>query len=102
MFVKYSQAFVVLPGGFGTLDELFESIVLVQTGKITRFPIVLVGSEYWQGLLSWIKGTVLPAGKISAPDLDLIQVADDPAEVVRIITEAHSMPLSRQNFTEMT
>ena len=102
MFVKYSQAFVVLPGGFGTLDELFESIVLVQTGKITRFPIVLVGSEYWQGLLTWIKDTVLPAGKISAPDLDLIQLADDPVEVARIITEAHSMPLSRQNFTEMT
>ena len=102
MFVKYSQAFVVLPGGFGTLDELFESIVLVQTGKITRFPIVLVGSEYWQGLLSWIKATVLPDGKISAPDLDLIKVADDPAEVVRIITEAHSMPMSKQSFTEMT
>jgi uncharacterized protein (TIGR00730 family) len=102
VFVKYSQAFVVLPGGFGTLDELFESIVLVQTGKITRFPIVLVGTEYWQGLLTWIKETVLPAGKISAPDLDLIKVTDDPAEVVRIITEAHSMPMSRLNFTEMT
>jgi uncharacterized protein (TIGR00730 family) len=102
IFVKYSQAFVVLPGGFGTLDELFESIVLVQTGKITRFPIVLVGSEYWQGLLSWIKETVLPAGRISAPDLELVKVADDPAEVARIITEAHRMPLSKQNFTEMT
>jgi uncharacterized protein (TIGR00730 family) len=102
MFVKYSQAFVVLPGGFGTLDELFESIVLVQTGKITRFPIVLVGSEYWAGLLSWIKATVLPDGKISASDLDLIKVADDPAEVVQIITEAHSMPMSKQSFTEMT
>jgi uncharacterized protein (TIGR00730 family) len=102
VFVKYSQAFVVLPGGFGTLDELFEAIVLVQTGKITRFPIVLVGSEYWQGLLSWIKSTVLPAGKISAHDLELIKVADDPAEVVRIIAEAHSMTVGRQNFTEMT
>src|SRR6202008_607210 len=65
MFVKYSQAFVVLPGGFGTLDELFEAVTLVQTGKITRFPIVLVGSEFWGGLLDWVKNQMLPAGKIS-------------------------------------
>jgi uncharacterized protein (TIGR00730 family) len=101
VFVKYSQAFVVLPGGFGTLDELFEAVTLVQTGKITRFPIVLVGSDYWQGLLSWITGTLLPAGKISAADPDLITVADDPVEVVRIITEAHSLGAERNNFTEM-
>ena len=66
MFVKYSQAFVVLPGGFGTLDELFEALTLVQTGKITRFPIVLVDSSYWSGLLSWIRDTVVGQGKISA------------------------------------
>jgi uncharacterized protein (TIGR00730 family) len=102
VFVKYSQAFVVLPGGFGTLDELFEAITLVQTGKITRFPIVLVGSEYWQGLLSWITQTMLPAGKISAVDPELIRVADDPAEVVQIITEAHSLNAGATNFTEMT
>jgi uncharacterized protein (TIGR00730 family) len=102
VFVKYSQAFVVLPGGFGTLDELFEAVTLVQTGKITRFPIVLVGSEYWQGLLSWISGTVVPAGKIAPLDLELIKVADDPDDVVQIITEAHSMPVGRQNYTEMT
>jgi uncharacterized protein (TIGR00730 family) len=102
VFVKYSQAFVVLPGGFGTLDELFEAVTLVQTGKITRFPIVLVGSEYWQGLLSWINGTMLPAGKISAGDPELITVVDDPAEVVRIITEAHSLNAAGKNFTEMT
>jgi len=102
VFVKYSQAFVVLPGGFGTLDELFEAVTLVQTGKITRFPIVLVGSEYWSGLMSWITGTMLPAGKISAPDPELIRLVDDPAEVVRIITEAHSLNASRKNFTEMT
>jgi len=102
VFVKYSQAFVVLPGGFGTLDELFEAVTLVQTGKITRFPIVLVGTEYWGGLLSWISGTVVPAGKVSPLDTDLIKVADDPDEVVRIITEAHSMPVGRQNYTEMT
>jgi len=102
VFVKYSQAFVVLPGGFGTLDELFEAVTLVQTGKITRFPIVLVGSEYWQGLLSWLNGTVVPAGKVPALDTDLIKMADDPAEVVAIITQAHSMPVGRQNYTEMT
>jgi len=85
VFIKYSQAFVVLPGGFGTLDELFEAITLVHTGKITRFPIVLVGSEYWSG----IRGTVLTQGKISAGDEDLLTIADDAATVVRIITQAH-------------
>lgn len=90
VFVKYSQAFVVLPGGFGTLDELFEAVTLVATGKITRFPIVLVGSEYWAGLLGWIKEKLLVEGKIHAEELDLIQVADDAEDVVRIITKAHS------------
>jgi uncharacterized protein (TIGR00730 family) len=89
MFIKYSQAFVVLPGGFGTLDELFEALTLVHTGKITKFPIVLVGSEYWSGLLSWIRGTVLAQGKISPGDENLLTVADDAATVVRIITQAH-------------
>jgi uncharacterized protein (TIGR00730 family) len=89
MFVKYSQAFVVLPGGFGTLDELFEAVTLVQTGKITKFPIVLVQSSYWAGLLSWLRETAAGQGKISAADIDLLSVADDPDEVVRIITAAH-------------
>jgi uncharacterized protein (TIGR00730 family) len=102
VFVKYSQAFVVLPGGFGTLDELFEAITLVQTGKITRFPIVLVGTEYWDGLRKWINGTMLPSGKISPSDPDLVHVVDDPADVVRIIVEAHTLSAGRQNFTEMT
>jgi hypothetical protein len=90
VFVKYSQAFVVLPGGFGTMDELFEALTLVQTGKITKFPIVLVGSSYWSGLLSWLKTTMLAAGNISAADLELLHVADDAGEVVRIIKEAHN------------
>jgi uncharacterized protein (TIGR00730 family) len=89
VFIKYSQAFVVLPGGFGTLDELFEALTLVQTGKITKFPIVLVDSQYWSGLISWIRGTLLAQGKISAADPDLFRVADDPAEVVQIIKDAH-------------
>ncbi|WP_372506031.1 TIGR00730 family Rossman fold protein [Actinomadura madurae] len=90
MFVKYSQAFVVLPGGFGTLDELFEAITLVQTGKITRFPIVLVGTEFWGGLLDWVKKSMLTSGKISPRDIDLIHLTDDPDEVVQIIREGHT------------
>ena len=89
VFVKYSQAFVVLPGGYGTLDELFEAITLVATGKITRFPIVLVGSSYWAGLLDWLKGRVLAEGKIGPAELDLVTVVDEPDEVVRIIKKAH-------------
>jgi uncharacterized protein (TIGR00730 family) len=89
VFVKYSQAFVVLPGGFGTLDELFEALTLVQTGKITRFPVVLVGSRYWSGLVSWIRSTLVSEGKIAADDLDLLQIVDEPDEVVRLIQEAH-------------
>ena len=92
MFVKYAQAFVVLPGGFGTLDELFEAITLVQTGKITKFPIVLVGARYWSGLLSWINDTLLAAGMVGAADPGLLHVADDPAEVIEIITDAHRQP----------
>jgi uncharacterized protein (TIGR00730 family) len=102
VFVKYSQAFVFLPGGFGTLDELFEAVTLVQTGKITRFPIVLVGSDYWKGLHTWITETLLPAGKISLTDPDLIQICDDPADVVRVISEAHSMDSADQNYSDMT
>jgi uncharacterized protein (TIGR00730 family) len=90
VFVKYSQAFVVLPGGFGTMDELFEALTLVATGKITRFPIVLVGSSYWSGLLSWIKATMLAAGNIGPAELSLITVADDADDVVRLIQEAHA------------
>jgi len=90
MFVKYSQAFVVLPGGFGTLDELFEALTLVQTGKVTRFPIVLVDSDYWSGLLSWLREEVVGQGKIAPADLDLLSIADEPEEVVRIIRAAHS------------
>jgi uncharacterized protein (TIGR00730 family) len=90
MFVKYSQAFVVMPGGFGTLDELFEAVTLVQTGKITKFPIVLVGSAYWAGLLSWIRNSLLAEEKISAADPDLLHVADDPIDVAEIIKDAHN------------
>ena len=90
IFVKYSQAFVVLPGGFGTMDELFEALTLVATGKITMFPIVLVGSEYWAPMLDWLKNTMLDRGYIGASELALLRVADDPEEVVKIIKEAHT------------
>jgi uncharacterized protein (TIGR00730 family) len=89
MFVKYSQAFVVLPGGFGTLDELFEAITLVQTKKITRFPIVLMGVSFWQPLMDWITGTLLPEGLISADDPKLFHLTDDPDEAIRFIVESH-------------
>ncbi|MCW2903652.1 MAG: hypothetical protein JWO67_5917 [Streptosporangiaceae bacterium] len=96
MFVKYSEAFVVLPGGFGTLDELFEAITLVQTKKITQFPIVLLGTEFWGGLVDWINNTLLSSGKISSADPDLLHVTDDPAEVVRIISEAREQQLEAE------
>ena len=89
-FIKYSQAFVVLPGGFGTMDELFEAVTLVATGKITKFPIVLVGSAYWSGLLDWLKTTMLAEGKIGQDELSLLHIADDPDEVVKIIKAAHA------------
>jgi hypothetical protein len=90
IFVKYSQAFVVLPGGFGTMDELFEALTLVATGKITRFPIVLVGSKYWGGLVTWLREKVLAEGKVHAEELELIKVVDEPEEAVKIITKAHA------------
>src|SRR6266498_1716028 len=89
VFIKYSQAFVVLPGGFGTLDELFEALTLVQTGKITKFPIVLVGRASWSGLLSWLKETMLARANIGPVEFTLISVVDDPEEVVAVIREAH-------------
>ncbi len=85
MFVKYAQAFVITPGGMGTLDELFEAITLVQTRKVTMFPVVLLGTAYWGGLLDWVRGTMLPSGKISPTDLDLLRVTDDVDEAVDII-----------------
>jgi uncharacterized protein (TIGR00730 family) len=85
MFVKYADGFVILPGGFGTLDELFEALTLIQVGKVSHFPVVLVGRAYWSGLLDWIRGTLLANGAIDAGDLELLRVTDDPDEVVRLI-----------------
>ena len=88
MFVKYAQAFCVLPGGFGTMDELFEALTLVQTRKVTRFPVVLLGTEYWSGLLDWLRSSMLAKGYINEGDLELMMLTDDVEEAVRIIVDA--------------
>jgi uncharacterized protein (TIGR00730 family) len=85
MFVKYADAFVILPGGFGTLDELFESLTLIQTGKVRDFPVVLVGRDYWKGIIDWMRDVQLPAGAIAESDINLLKLTDDPDEVVEIV-----------------
>ncbi len=85
MFVKYANAYIIMPGGFGTLDELFEAVTLIQTHRIKPFPVILVGTDYWSGLLEWIKATLLEHHKISDNDLDILQIMDDPEEIVRAV-----------------
>jgi uncharacterized protein (TIGR00730 family) len=92
MFVKYAQAFVIFPGGFGTFDELFESLTLVQTGKIDHFPVILFGSDYWQGLLDWLRSRVVAEGKIDEVDLSLMQICDDVEEATSIIATSFRAP----------
>ena len=88
MFVKYAMAFIVFPGGFGTLDELFEALTLIQTGKVKHFPVVLFGREYWSGLAAWLHDRVVAEGKIDTEDLALFQITDDPAEAVTWVVQA--------------
>ena len=88
MFVKYAHAFVVFPGGYGSMDELFEALTLIQTGKIKNFPVVLMGRAYWKGLLDWMSSVVLPAGNIAPGDLKLLHITDEPEDAVRIIVDA--------------
>jgi hypothetical protein len=85
MFVKYAVAYIILPGGFGTMDELFEAVTLIQTHKIRPFPVILVGSNYWKGMLDWMKEVVLKEEKISSSDLEILQLIDEPAEIIKII-----------------
>lgn len=92
MFVKYAQGFIVLPGGLGTLDELFEAMVLVQTQKVTSFPIVLLGTSFWGPMLEWIKGTLVAEGMVSEKDLDLVQLVDDPAAAVDMVLHGAARP----------
>ena len=91
MFVKYADAFVIFPGGFGTMDELFEALTLIQTGKVRNFPVVLVGRDYWGGMMEWIQETMMGEGKISPGDLDLLHITDDPAEVVAHVLDRYRM-----------
>ncbi|UZD21335.1 TIGR00730 family Rossman fold protein [Algoriphagus halophytocola] len=98
MFVKYSQGFVVLPGGFGTMDELFEALTLIQTGKIGKFPIVLVGKDYWSGLVDWIRSTLLSHQYINEEDLSLFSVVDTATEAVKVIDDFYSKYLLSPNF----
>src|SRR5437762_6988511 len=91
MFVKYSSAFLIFPGGFGTLDELFEALVLIQTGKLYHFPVILFGTRYWGGLIEWLRGRVLHEGKIRSDDLDLMVLTDDPAQASRLVIRACEM-----------
>jgi uncharacterized protein (TIGR00730 family) len=90
MFVKYADGFVILPGGFGTLDELFEALTLIQTGKVSHFPVVLYGRSYWGGLIDWLRGTLVASGAVAAADLDLFHVTDDADEVVSLIVAHHA------------
>ncbi|HEU0102649.1 MAG TPA: TIGR00730 family Rossman fold protein [Mycobacteriales bacterium] len=90
MFVKYAQAFVILPGGFGTMDELFEALTLVQTHKVNQFPVILMGSAYWSGLVDWLRGSMLADGYLSPGDLDLLHVTDDVADALAVISAAEA------------
>lgn len=98
MFMKYSQGYIVMPGGFGTMDELFEAITLIQTGKIARFPIILVGSDYWKGLLEWVENTMLTNAYIASEDLKLYRVVDSAEEAVEHIFRFYDKYLLKPNF----
>ena len=98
MFMKYSQGFIILPGGFGTMDEMFEAITLIQTGKIARFPIVLVGSEYWKGLLDWVNKNMLEAGNISPEDLNLYRLVDTAEDAAEHIFRFYNKYVLKPNF----
>jgi uncharacterized protein (TIGR00730 family) len=100
MFVKYSQGFVVLPGGFGTLDEMFEALTLAQTGKVTSFPVVLLGVSYWTGLIAWLRDTALANGTIKQSDLDMLRLTDDVDEAVAVMVAAREEPSSRSGATD--
>lgn len=99
MFVKYAQGFIVLPGGFGTLDELFETMTLIQTEKITKIPIVLIGTEYWQGLIDWIKKQLVENGYIHKNDLDLFYLTDDVSKAVKFISDFYEEREPQPNFS---
>jgi uncharacterized protein (TIGR00730 family) len=96
MFVKYASAFIVFPGGYGTLDELFEALTLIQTGKVKHFPVILFGRRYWGGMVHWLRDTVAAEQKVNPEDLDLFQLTDDPAEAVRLVIAARGDPPAKK------
>ena len=100
MFVKYSNAFIIYPGGFGTMDELFEALTLIQTKKVNHFPVILSGSKYWEGLINWIRDVMLPDEKISPDDMSLLQMSDDPEEICKLVCDAYraSSVLEKKDF----
>ena len=98
MFIKYAQGFIVMPGGLGTLDELFEALTLIQTGKIKKFPILLVGKAFWGGMLDWIKAVLLEGNKISEEDLDLVQVVETKEEVIEQLEKFYKQEYFKPNF----
>ena len=102
MFVKYAEAFCIFPGGFGTLDELFEALTLIQTGKVQHFPVVLFGTSYWSGMLDWMRGTLLADGKISPEDLTLFTVTNDVDEAVEVILAHHELHLAARAGAQAT
>lgn len=98
MFVKYAQGFIIMPGGFGTLDELFEAVTLIQTKKIHPFPVVIMGTEYWSGLIEWIKSTLLENGMVSKTDLDIFSITDDPKQAVSVVKKFYKKGEHGPNF----
>ena len=106
MFVKYAEGFIIFPGGFGTMDELFESLTLIQTGKIRNFPVVLFGKKYWSGLINWMQDTMLAEGKVAEADMNLIHLADDPQDtcdyVLHVIKEQNARPEQEEGAREVT
>ena len=89
MFIKYAEAFIIFPGGFGTMDELFEALTLIQTRKISHFPIILYDSKFWSGMVQWIREAMLPRGTVNEDDIALLHLSDDPREICRIVTESY-------------
>jgi uncharacterized protein (TIGR00730 family) len=100
MFIKYSSAFIIFPGGFGTLDEAFEALTLIQTGKISQFPVILFGRHYWAGLVRWVQTRLLAEGKISPGDVDLMLLTDDPAEAAHAVVDAYRAQMRTQHDRE--
>jgi len=102
MFVKYSEAFIIFPGGFGTMDELFEALTLIQTKKVSHFPVILYDSKYWAGLINWIRDTMLATGKVSPEDVGLLMLSDDPEEICQLIVEAYQESYRQERSSKVS